>query len=421
MYAHHKTIRVYPVLAWFLALPQHVTHQGSACPVHVKFVSPPYVPLILLQQDEKHDLWRKDGKSRAHSKQISRKDSSFCALAPIHGLCVAIYRLPAKSLIVNMATEVLAIIKPMRAWFRGSSSTHADCKLLFDTDDTTILRDERHERIIKIIKRKDVRKAFEREVRALRELAPKLAFVPALHTSKWSPGESKIVMEDRGLDLIELINVDMFTVDLWKRACEEVLAGIRALHALNISHNDIKPENIAYSPRTRAFSIIDFGFVNTCTCASAYPGYKFFGTIPYVCPFYGSAQVRARHRALFDPETGDFRMHADMYSYAMAMLILVGVPYEDAGEDAGCHVDLAPLYNTAPDLSWVREPGFVLDTPMYKALRALSGVVLAYCAPGARSLTWIKKRCTFEVGSTRPPAPVEYDTLYEIMKQMNVQ
>ena len=52
------------------------------------------------------------------------------------------------------------------------------------------------------------------------------------------------------------------------------------MHARNISHRDVKPENIIYNPSTGMIKIIDFGFA----CISKERLRVFCGTPSYMCP-----------------------------------------------------------------------------------------------------------------------------------------
>ena len=60
----------------------------------------------------------------------------------------------------------------------------------------------------------------------------------------------------------------------------QVLSGLAYMHAKNISHRDMKPENIIYNPLTGDVKIIDFGFA----CISREKLRVFCGTPSYMSP-----------------------------------------------------------------------------------------------------------------------------------------
>ena len=60
----------------------------------------------------------------------------------------------------------------------------------------------------------------------------------------------------------------------------QVLSGLAYMHTRNISHRDMKPENIIYNPKTGRIKIIDFGFA----CISKDKLRVFCGTPSYMSP-----------------------------------------------------------------------------------------------------------------------------------------
>ena len=72
----------------------------------------------------------------------------------------------------------------------------------------------------------------------------------------------------------------MVTEAVAARIMAQILAGLAYMHARNISHRDMKPENIIYNPLTGQIKIIDFGFA----CISKEKLRVFCGTPSYMSP-----------------------------------------------------------------------------------------------------------------------------------------
>lgn len=76
------------------------------------------------------------------------------------------------------------------------------------------------------------------------------------------------------------INSGVVTEQVAASIMAQVLSGLAYMHERNISHRDMKPENIIFNPRTGQVKIIDFGFA----CVSKDKLRVFCGTPSYMSP-----------------------------------------------------------------------------------------------------------------------------------------
>ena len=132
----------------------------------------------------------------------------------------------------------------------------------------------------------DVRRCFEREVRAARLV--KSAYVPAAHDWRLAPGAPYIAFDRvRGRTLAEVLRLGPLplgaTVDL---GCQ-LLRALRDVHAAGLLHCDVKPSNILLAPDAKrgvALMLVDFGIMRDVDEPKPEDAVWTFGTPAYMSP-----------------------------------------------------------------------------------------------------------------------------------------
>lgn len=84
----------------------------------------------------------------------------------------------------------------------------------------------------------------------------------------------------QGLDLFDLIDMDLLTEDEKTDVLSQLATAIDDLHDVGVVHRDLKPENIMYDQSTRKLTVIDYGLscyrtaqVGSCEGISGTPGF----------------------------------------------------------------------------------------------------------------------------------------------------
>lgn len=68
-----------------------------------------------------------------------------------------------------------------------------------------------------------------------------------------------MVEELLGQDLLQVTKDGGISTDLLRAVSLGVLRGLQTLHAINVIHCDIKPDNVAWAPRAGCWKLLDFG------------------------------------------------------------------------------------------------------------------------------------------------------------------
>ncbi len=177
---------------------------------------------------------------------------------------------------------------------------------------------------------------YEQEYELLQSLhLPNVIKVYGLE--KWQ-GRWILIMEDMGgVSLKEWLTRRPFTLTEVLTLAIQIADGLGQLHALQIIHKDINPNNLIWNPTTGQLKFIDFGIATRLPrerLALQNPN-QLEGTLPYLSP----EQTGRMNRAL------DYR--TDLYSLGVSLyeLITGRLPFdsEDAMECVHCHLAKAPL------------------------------------------------------------------------------
>lgn len=261
--------------------------------------------------------------------------------------------------------------------------------------------------------RKLTYKLFQNEMNAykkietINELKP---YVPKLLDSSDNYKLSKVLfllIENRGIDGIELLNNNNMTFMNWKNFLVDISTTINILHENNIMHCDIKPENTTFSIKTGHWSIIDFGFTNRERNNSI-----FFGTIPYCSPHTGNCLINARTTTL---TSGRLACVDDIYAFAISALSLFGY-YHNSMENDSCIKfnisQLVSIYNGNLDVlnRQFMPTGILYDDWLKNILKVLSSIILSQQQTSSRIMVWNKPTlsCSFH-GHNHLPCDVKYD------------
>lgn len=115
-----------------------------------------------------------------------------------------------------------------------------------------------------------------------------------------------------------------------KAVFSQVLEGVRYLHANQIVHNDLKPENIWISgDKDQIFvKILDFGLSAKLSCKDAACHSGSSGTVEYAAPEL-SAKFSSSRKSVKD------MLKADCWSLGILLYVMLFAEYPSFGEAAG--------------------------------------------------------------------------------------
>jgi serine/threonine protein kinase len=224
---------------------------------------------------------------------------------------------------------------------------------------------------------------------------------------------SFMLIENRGIDGLEHLNNRDMTFDNWLKFLVDISAAITILHKNNITHCDIKPENVVYSSITNRWSLIDFGFAGKNRTND-----RFYGTVPYASPHICDMVINARTVAT---TSGDIKFVDDIYAFAMSSLALFGYYYHTKDHDDRIIFDIKHLLQIYHgNISNIRVSFMPKDIErtewLNHLLKLLVSMVLSQLYTNSAYIVWDKKtcKCSFK-GHTDIPC----DMVYDITKYWN--
>lgn len=214
---------------------------------------------------------------------------------------------------------------------------------------------------------------------------------------------SHMTLEFCGLDGIELVNAEKFTINMWMDFLVQILPVVDRIHQLGFIHCDIKPENVTYREDQKKWYLIDFGLSKQYKGVP--PCKRLQGTFHYFSPLLVNKNVRDRFNK--DNEySEDYSLlrYAEFYTFALTALSLLGVCYDVVNGyysmlDVGMIKD---IYNGDFDKlakrgSLPKQYSERNSTWVKHVAKILAGIVLTQVIPEASQLIWNMRtaKCSF--------------------------
>lgn len=228
--------------------------------------------------------------------------------------------------------------------------------------------------------------------------------------------EKFILMENRGVDGIELTNKRLVTFDIWKKLLVDISYTLNILHSNDIIHCNIKSENVIFDKQMNRWSLIDFGVVGK------YDGfYRFVGSLQYCSPHVVDNNINDRSmKASLKHKMKNTR---DIYSFAITALIMFGYDYhfgiiyfklnvkhliEIYNGNIECIMSSTYLLKNATNDKWTRN-----------VLRVLSAIVLTQTDIRCEFIRWDRMNNTCEfVGQNNMQCDVKYN-IHDYWDELN--
>lgn len=224
-----------------------------------------------------------------------------------------------------------------------------------------------------------------------------------------------ILLENRGIDGIELSNNMLMTFDGWKRFLVDISYALKILHKNNITHCDIKPENVTFDNKKKLWSLIDFGFAGRQEKTN-----KFVGTIPYCSPHTFHPVIQARTSVTSTKH--NLKFVGDIYSFAMSALVMFGYTHSREGRFVRFDIThIIGIYNGTPKC-FVEEyiPKNAINNEWTrKVLKILAAIILTQVDTTCRIAQWDSKllSCSF-IGHNTMSCHVKYN-IHEYWDEFN--
>lgn len=229
-----------------------------------------------------------------------------------------------------------------------------------------------------------------RFLNTIKELEP---YIPKMLQSSMNKNNSFLLLENRGIDALELVNSDTIDMDyyMWGKFIVDISTALEIIHSYGISHGDMKPENTTYDVHLDKWSIIDFGFA----ARDGFVCSRFYGTIPYCSPHNTVDYIKKRTQGVTNM---DLNAVNDLFGFAMAALTLFGFYFD---VDTNPHVsysitNLVKIYegDYLNGLCPRYVPKNVRTTELTtRVLKLLAAMVLTQLDFTYSEVVWVKKSC----------------------------
>lgn len=266
------------------------------------------------------------------------------------------------------------------------SPLHSSSSTLYN-DNTTFLKVFNNDKVSQILLKHEYN-AY-RFLNTIKELEP---YVPKMIQGSMQKNNGFLLLENRGIDALELINSKDIEMDfsIWVKFMVHVSTALTILHDYGISHGDMKPENVTYDQKTGKWSIIDFGFARRNNCTPC----KFHGTIPYCSPHIADNYIRNRTKKSTNL---DSNVVNDIFGFAMSALTIFGYYFnvETMPHVKYSVTNLIKIHNgdmSGLCLSFIPKNAQSNDITV-KVLKLLATIVLTQIDFEYSEVVWVKHSC----------------------------
>ena len=257
---------------------------------------------------------------------------------------------------------------------------------------------------------------FQQEYKAykfLNEIPELEKYIPRLLESSTSKRNCFLLVENRGIDALELINSKHIDMDFntWVKFLRDISHAISILHEHDATHGDVKPENVTYDTKTKSWSLIDFGF----TYQNLSTPLRFYGTIPYCSPHICVEYIKIRTATHSSVKSSVVN---DLFSFAMTALSMFGYYFEveTTPQMSYSVTNLVKIYNGDIDGLYHRyiPKNTVPNATTKRIIKLLASMVLTQIDTSFSEVIWRKGQCRCFF-SGHNPVPCDLDD-YDIAK-----
>jgi serine/threonine protein kinase len=191
-----------------------------------------------------------------------------------------------------------------------------------------------------------------------------------------------IVLEYKGDDAIDLINKNDMNTEIFITFLADVTFVLSHLHLNNITHGDIKLENVCWDGEK--WNLIDFGF--SYPIDTTLKRRQKHGTFPFIFPGYGNKSILETFVA--NNKDMSIRIAADWYAFALTALIFLGFDYYECDDRSFINYEIA-------DVIYFYEKK-KKDNVFDIVIGSIAAIVLSIIDTDMETLQWCRRSGTCE-------------------------
>ena len=191
-----------------------------------------------------------------------------------------------------------------------------------------------------------------------------------------------------------------------KNLMDQIGIGVlNQLHAMNVYHNDLKPDNIMFDPQTQLFYLIDFGLALPLSFnwrRATFQKVKYLTTLRFNSPWHLKIMYQSRFISKIDGrtkyhirdnnETRIYAINADFYSFGLSIIRILGMHCH--GNDSLCLMSQRIVllqrdyFSAFDEQSFVRWSVEVIEPIFIPYWKQIHGVIAHYMSvyPGENTI-----------------------------------